>query len=99
MIFGFYEVFLFKRTPATGSLLALDNQASSFQKDTFFRLEVYDRVKISRIRSIYMSREICDLGLFKDPKGLTDEFYECEKVPKLPGYSSLKKCTVHFNTI
>jgi len=29
-----------------------------------------------------MSREICDLDLFKDPKGLTDVFYECEKVTK-----------------
>ena len=40
------------------------------ERGTFFRLQVYER-----IGSIWKGREICHLGLWKGPKGWTDEFY------------------------
>ena len=36
--------------------------------------------------SIYKGREICHLGLWKDPKGVTDEFYGFMKSRKRKGY-------------
>ena len=49
------------------------------EKGTFFMLQVSGRVG-----SIWKGREICHLGLWKGPKGLTDEFYGFIKSRKRP---------------
>ena len=44
------------------------------ERGTFFRLQVYERVGISLVEA-YKRVGNRHLGLWKDPKGLTDEFY------------------------
>ena len=41
----------------------------------FFRLQVYKMVGILLVEVHKRGREICHLGLWKGPEGLTDEFY------------------------
>ena len=48
----------------------------------FRYMKGYRRVFTSRSRSIWKGREICHLGLWEDPKGLTDEFYGFKKSKK-----------------
>jgi len=43
------------------------------ERGTFFRLQVYQMVEISLVEA--WGREIWHLGLWKGPKGLTNEFY------------------------
>ena len=46
------------------------------ERGIFFRLQVYERVEISLVDvSKRVGKKICHLGLWKGPKGLTDEFY------------------------
>ena len=46
------------------------------ERGIFYRLQVYERVGISLVE-VYkrVGKKICHLGLWKGPKGLTDEFY------------------------
>ena len=48
----------------------------------FFRLQVYERVGILHVEVYERVRKICHLGLWKGPKGQTDEFYGPYKVGK-----------------
>ena len=54
------------------------------ERGTFFSLQVYERVKGRDLTSwsIWKDREICHLGLWEGPKGLTDEFYGFKKSRK-----------------
>ena len=68
----------------------------------FFRLQVYQRVGVSLIE-VYKKVGKCHLGLWKGPKGLTDEFYGFKKSRKsfvtlqlqqLKGYKVLNEVCV-----
>ena len=43
---------------------------------------MYKRVEMSLAEIYESSREICHFDLQKDPEGLTDDFYSCERVEK-----------------
>ena len=53
-------------------------------KDTFFRIQVYERVGIS-IVEVYEIKGNLSFRSVKGPKGLTDHFMDVKETGKLPG--------------